>query len=229
MTTPVSRQGGYFGWVTKLLKAVPTNTFQGPLKKKGGEFQTGGFPIWTCPSLFWSFFASFFASFPIFLGFSPELLGDGPGIFPICPFPLSRPIKSTYEEKSPERVRDTIWTFPNKTGKPPGLETPWFSFSQLSRDTFSAIPAIPQQGAIPTLSIFFDTDISVRYPILQHIARYLCDTSWGRFLAERIFSGFLFLSRRIFFADFLAGFFLLIFVGKSAQKNPPGKSPAKSS
>ena len=30
-----------------------------------------------------------------------------------------------------------------------------------------------------------------------------------------------------FFADFLAGFFLLIFVGKSAQKNPPGKSPQK--
>ena len=32
-----------------------------------------------------------------------------------------------------------------------------------------------------------------------------------------------------FFADFVAGFFLLIFVGKSVQKNPPGKSPAKSS
>ena len=32
-----------------------------------------------------------------------------------------------------------------------------------------------------------------------------------------------------FVADFLAGFFLLIFVGKSAQKNPPGKSPRKSS
>ena len=32
-----------------------------------------------------------------------------------------------------------------------------------------------------------------------------------------------------FFADFLAGFFLLIIVGKSAQKNPPGKSPRKSS
>ena len=28
-----------------------------------------------------------------------------------------------------------------------------------------------------------------------------------------------------FFADFLAGFFLLIFVGERAQKNPPGKSP----
>ena len=34
---------------------------------------------------------------------------------------------------------------------------------------------------------------------------------------------------KVFFADFVAGFFLLIFVGKSAQKNPPGKSPAKSS
>ena len=32
-----------------------------------------------------------------------------------------------------------------------------------------------------------------------------------------------------FFPDFVAGFFLLIFAGKSAQKNPPGKSPAKSS
>ena len=31
------------------------------------------------------------------------------------------------------------------------------------------------------------------------------------------------------FADFVAGLFLLIFVGKSAQKNPPRKSPAKSS
>ena len=28
--------------------------------------------------------------------------------------------------------------------------------------------------------------------------------------------------------DLVAGFFLLIFVGKSAQKNPPGKSPTKS-
>ena len=46
----------------------------------------------------------------------------------------------------------------------------------LSRDTFSAIAAIPQQGAIPPLGAFFYTDISVRYPILQHIARYLCDT-----------------------------------------------------
>ena len=46
----------------------------------------------------------------------------------------------------------------------------------LSRDTFSAIPAIPQQGAIPTLGAFLYTDISVQYPILQHIAGYVCDT-----------------------------------------------------
>ena len=32
-----------------------------------------------------------------------------------------------------------------------------------------------------------------------------------------------------FFANFVAGFFLLFFVGDSAQKNPPGKSPANSS
>ena len=47
----------------------------------------------------------------------------------------------------------------------------------LLRDTSSAIPAIPQQGAIPPLGAFFCTDISVRYPILQHIARCLCDTT----------------------------------------------------
>ena len=46
----------------------------------------------------------------------------------------------------------------------------------LSRDTFSAIPAIPKQGAIPSFGALFYTDISLRYPILQHIARYLCDT-----------------------------------------------------
>ena len=46
----------------------------------------------------------------------------------------------------------------------------------LSRDIFSAIAAIPQQGAVPPLGACFYTDISVRYPILQHIARYLCDT-----------------------------------------------------
>ena len=39
-------------------------------------------------------------------------------IFLIRPFSLSRLLRA------PERVRDTIWTFPEKSGKPPGLETP---------------------------------------------------------------------------------------------------------
>ena len=39
---------------------------------------------------FLSFFV-LFGTFPICWDF-PDLLGDGPGIFPICPFPLSRPI-----------------------------------------------------------------------------------------------------------------------------------------
>ena len=47
---------------------------------------------------FSSFFV-LFGTFPIFLGFS-RFARDGPGIFPIGPFPLSRPIKSTYKEQS---------------------------------------------------------------------------------------------------------------------------------
>ena len=42
-------------------------------------------------------------------------------------------------------------------------------------------------------------------------------------------SRFLFLSRPGFSRGFCRRVFLLIFVGKSAQKNPPGKSPAKPS
>ena len=88
------------------------------------------FFVLLCPSL------SFFVLFGLF-GLSrffhdfPDLLGDGPGIFSIRPFPLSRPINSAY---SPERVRDAadaIWTFPEKSGnpavwKPPGLASPNF-------------------------------------------------------------------------------------------------------
>ena len=49
-----------------------------------------------------------------FLGLSrffwdfPDLLGDGPGIFPICPFPLSQPIKSPYEEQSRKGPRHNL-------------------------------------------------------------------------------------------------------------------------
>ena len=83
-----------------------------------GGFKRGGFPIWTCPSFFVLF--SPFWDFPDFSGIFPIWWS---GIFPICPFPLSRPIKSTYEEQSRKDPRDTIWTFPEKShcGKPPGL------------------------------------------------------------------------------------------------------------
>ena len=97
---------------------------QGPLNGgfSNGGVSRSGLVLPFCPFLSFLGLSRFFWDFP-------DLLGDGPGIFPICPFPLSWPIKSTYEEQ-PERVRDTIWTFPEKSGKPPGLETPRFSFSQ---------------------------------------------------------------------------------------------------
>ena len=54
------------------------------------------------------------------------MLGDGPGIFPMCPFPLSEPLKSTYEEKSRKGPRHNLdlsrkkWETP-PVWKPPGL------------------------------------------------------------------------------------------------------------
>ena len=89
---------------------------QGPLN--GGGFKRGGFPIWTCPP-----FLSFFS----FLGLSrffrdfPDLLGDGPGIFPIRPFSLSRPCRSTYEEQSQKGPRHNLDLSRKKVWKPPGL------------------------------------------------------------------------------------------------------------
>ena len=56
-----------------------------------------------------SFFFFFpFLSFWDFPGDFPDLLGDGPGIFPIGPFPLSRPTKSTYEEQSRKGPRHNL-------------------------------------------------------------------------------------------------------------------------
>ena len=59
-------------------------------------------------------------------------------------------------------------------------------------------------------------------------ARCRCTIVRVGFWQNRFFADFYFWAAG-FFADFVAGFLLLIFVGKSAQKNPPGKSPAKSS
>ena len=60
-----------------------------------------------------------------------------------------------------------------------------------------------------------------RTPIL--LKRHLLGPALGRTDFSRIFI----FEPPDFFADFLAGFFLLIFVGKSAQKNPSRKIPGK--
>ena len=94
------------------------NSNQGPLN---GGFQTGGVSRSGLVLPFLSFFglSRFFWDFP-------DLRGDGSGIFPICPFPLSRPIKSTYEEQSRKGPRHNLdlsrkkWETP-RVWKHPGL------------------------------------------------------------------------------------------------------------
>ena len=54
----------------------------------------------------------------------PDLSGDSPDIFPIRPFSLSRPIKSTCVGTVPKGSAGTIWTFPKKSGKPPRFGNP---------------------------------------------------------------------------------------------------------
>ena len=86
---------------------------------KWGGFKRGGFPIWTCPSFF------------VLLGLSrffwdfPDLPGECPKIFPICPFPLSRSINSAYEEQSRKGPRHNL-DLSRKKWETPGLETPRF-------------------------------------------------------------------------------------------------------
>ena len=100
---------------------------QGPLN--GGVSNSGGFPIWTCPSFL------LFCPFSSLLGLSrffrdfPDLLGDGPGIFPISPFPLSRPIKITLPARN----------FPKKSGKSlpgPPAPAPSESLEKVSKKSF---------------------------------------------------------------------------------------------
>ena len=89
---------------------------------KRGCFKRGGFPIWTCPSFFVLFCP--FWDFPDLFGDFPDLLGDSPGIFPISPFPLSRPIKSTYEEQSRKGPRHNLDLSPKKWETPGFGNTP---------------------------------------------------------------------------------------------------------
>ena len=90
---------------------------QGPLN--GGVSKGGGVPDLDLSFLFYPFcpFSRFFRHFP-------DLLGDGPGIFPMRPFSLSRPIASTYEEQSRKGPRHDLdlsrkkWETP-QFGNPP--------------------------------------------------------------------------------------------------------------
>ena len=95
---------------------------------KRGCFKRGGFPIWTCPSFFVLFCP--FSDFPDFSGIFPICVGMVRGFSRFVLF-LFLSLLRAPTRNSPERVRDTIWTFPEKSGKHPGLETPRFGFSQL--------------------------------------------------------------------------------------------------
>ena len=94
---------------------------------KRGVFQTGGFPDLDLSFLFCPFCP--FWDFPDFSGIFPICSGMVRGFFRSV-LSLFLGLLRAPTRNSPERVRDTIWTFPEKSGKHPGLETPRFSFSQ---------------------------------------------------------------------------------------------------
>ena len=91
---------------------------QGP---PNGRFQTGGFPDLDLSFLFVLFRP--FWDFPDFSGIFPICSGMVRGLSRFVPF-LFLGLLRAPTRNSPERVRDTIWTFPEKSGKPPGLEPP---------------------------------------------------------------------------------------------------------
>ena len=118
--------GGVHFLTTKITKSFSAayfhNISQGPLN--GGVSNGGGFPIWTCPSFF-----VLFGTFPIFSGIFPICSGMVRGFSRFVLFLFIGLLRAS-TRNSPGRVRDAIWTFPEKSGKPPGLETHRFSFSQ---------------------------------------------------------------------------------------------------
>ena len=89
---------------------------QGPLN---GRVSSGG----GLPDLGLSFLFCPFCDFPDFSGIFPICSGMVRGFSRFVLF-LFLGLLRAPTRNSPERVRDTIWTFPKKSGKPPGLETP---------------------------------------------------------------------------------------------------------
>ena len=131
-----------------------------------GGFQTGGLPdldlsVFFCPFESFLVLSRFFRDFP-------DLLGDGPGIFPIRPFALSRPIQSTYEEQSRKGPRHNLDLSWKKWETPPGLETPRFSFSQYHAPQKHYLPdkMLPELFLkLPLPDFSFSELISENYPI----------------------------------------------------------------
>ena len=72
-------------------------------------------------------------------------------------------------------------------------------------------------------------DSQIRRTEPPFFANYVSGHTLGPVHGRTDFSRIFIFGPPDFVADFLAGFFLLIFVGKGAQKNPPTKSPGKSS
>ena len=91
----------------KIVQQFRNNVIQGP---PNGGVSNEGVSRSGLVLPFLSFFVLFcpFLSFWDFPGDFPDLSGDSPGIFPIGPFPLSRPIISTYEEQSRKRPRHNL-------------------------------------------------------------------------------------------------------------------------
>ena len=111
---------------------------------KRGCFKRGGFPIWTCPSFFVPFCP--FWDFPDLSGIFPICSGMVRGFSRFVPF-LFLGLLTAPTRNSPERVRDTIWTFPEKSGQPPGLETPGLaSPNKRVRNRQPKSSAVPRRG-----------------------------------------------------------------------------------
>ena len=89
--------------------------------RQTGVFQTGGFPDLDSSFPFCPFLS--FLGLPRFFRDFPDLLGDGPGIFPIRPVSLSQPIKSTYEEQSRKGPQHNL-NLSRKKWETPGFGNP---------------------------------------------------------------------------------------------------------
>ena len=130
-----------------------------------------------------------------FLGLSrffrdfPDLLGNG-GDFPICPFPLSRAIKSTYEEQSRKGPRHNLdlsrkkWETP-PVWRPPGLASLNLEHLGCNDTSIEHVRSIPVGRCMSGRFSDSNADIYVRpLPPLYHAPqkRYLPEKKGEAFL-----------------------------------------------